>query len=118
VPSERPPAFSVSVREEDGRTVVAPCGEIDLTTSDHVRAALASASGPLRVLDLREVSFLDTSGLRIIIEYQRLAESDGHGFAVVAGPPAVQRLFDIAGLTDRLEFLGGGEAPGRDGAGA
>jgi anti-anti-sigma factor len=50
------------------------------------------------LLDLREVGFMDTSGLRLVIEEQQRAASNGYRFAVVPGSRKVQRLFEIAGL--------------------
>ena len=59
------------MREEHGWVVVAPRGEIDLLTAPEVRDALVAAPGPRVALDLRGVGFLDTSGLRVILENDR-----------------------------------------------
>jgi anti-anti-sigma factor len=109
------PEFSVDVDAHPGAVVVAPRGDVDLATVGEVRAACEAADGPL-VLDLRRVKFLDTSGLRLVLELQRRAESRGTGFAVVQGAPRVQRLFEIAGLTHRLRFVGAPEEALADGA--
>jgi anti-anti-sigma factor len=54
------------------------------------------------VLDLREVSFMDSAGLRLVLEASRA----GASFAVVRGPREVQRLFDLVGLDEgRLTML-------------
>jgi len=50
-------------------------------------------------LDLRDVGFMDTSGLRLVIEEQQRAAAGRYRFAVVPGPRKVQRLFEIAGFT-------------------
>ena len=100
--------FSVSRRRAGDAIVVAPVGEIDLATIDaleaEVRAALAE-DGPL-VLDLREVTFIDSAGLRLVIETSR----DASAFSVVRGPREVQRLFGLVGLEERLQMLD--EPPG------
>jgi anti-sigma B factor antagonist len=98
------PDFSVDVRRHPGAVVVAPRGDVDMATVEHVRAACEASGGRL-VLDLRGVEFLDTSGLNLILEQQRLADADGFSFTVVRGPRHVQRLFDITGLNHRLHFV-------------
>ena len=75
-----------------------------MATVEQVRA-VCEASGGRLVLDLRGVEFLDTSGLNLILEQQRLADADGFSFTVVQGPEHVQRLFEIAGLNHRLHFV-------------
>jgi anti-anti-sigma factor len=74
-------------------------GDIDLSTLAKATAALDGARAGARslVLDLREVDFMDTSGLRLIIEEQRRAAATGYRFAVIRGS-RVHRLFEIAGL--------------------
>ena len=75
-------------------------GDIDLSTLARAVAALdeARAGAGLLVLDLREVGFMDTSGLRLVIEEQQRAAEGGYRFAVVPGPSRVHRLFEIGGL--------------------
>ena len=51
-------------------------------------------------LDLAALQFLDTSGLRLILETAEAARRDGFAFTVLPGIPAVQRLFDVAGVTE------------------
>jgi anti-sigma B factor antagonist len=91
-------------RAEPPAVVVSPRGDIDLSTLVKAAAALdaarpaAGAAGAL-ILDLRDVGFMDTSGLRLIIEEQQRAAEGGYRFALVRGSSRVQRLFDIAGLT-------------------
>ena len=86
-------------REGDA-AVVSARGDIDLSTLAKVTAALDGARSGVHtlILDLREVGFMDTSGLRLVIEEQRRAAQGGYRFAVVRGPSRVQRLFEIAGL--------------------
>jgi len=73
---------------------------VDLTTFRAVESALDAAreGATVLVLDLREVDFMDTSGLRLVISEQQRAETDGYRFVVVPGSGKVQRLFEIAGF--------------------
>ena len=84
--------------------IVAPRGELDLGSADELRAALrrhAVVHARDIVLDLSEVSFLDSSGLSLVMEEHQRCGRDGCDFRLVPGPDAVQRVFEITGL-DRL----------------
>ena len=95
--------FSVSRRRVGDAIVVAPAGEIDLATVDDLQAAVDAAAGESEqvVLDLREVTFIDSAGLRLVLQNSRVIA----GFGVVRGPREVQRVFDLVGLEDRLTML-------------
>jgi anti-anti-sigma factor len=96
------------VTERDGSQVrIAPRGEIDLATVDRVREAIdrEQDDASVVVMDLREVGFLDTSGLRLVLSTAGRAASDGFELRVVRGPRAVQRVFEVAGLDTRLPFV-------------
>lgn len=87
--------------------VVAPRGELDLYSVQEVRAALAERPDgcELVVLDLRGLSFFDTSGIRLVVETLQTLDAAGVRFALLRGEPQVQRLFALAGLDDRLPFF-------------
>jgi anti-anti-sigma factor len=95
--------FSVSRRRVGDAIVVAPAGEIDLATIDDLQAAVDAAAGESEqvVLDLRDVTFIDSAGLRLVLQSSRAIA----GFGVVRGPLEVQRVFDLVGLDDRLTML-------------
>ena len=95
------------MRAEGSAEIVAVRGEIDLATADAVRADLRRAferSGNV-VLDLREVEFMDTQGLAVVIETQQTSAADGTRFAITRAPEHVHRLFDMIGLTPRLTIV-------------
>jgi anti-sigma B factor antagonist len=95
------------VHAEGSAEIVVVRGEIDLATADAVRADLRAAlerSGNV-VLDLREVTFMDTQGLAVVIETQQSSAEDGTRFAITRAPDHVHRLFDMIGLTPRLTIV-------------
>ncbi len=100
--------FSVSVHVEGPVEIVAVRGEVDIATADAVRADLLAAldRSPNVVLDLREVGFMDTQGLAVVIEAERMAaEDDERRFAITRAPDHVHRLFEMIGLTQRLKVV-------------
>ena len=105
--SRNSPAFGVRAQAVERAHVVAPRGELDLFTVDELKAVLTER--PERcdavVLDLRGLTFFDTSGMRLVVE--TLHELDGSGvrFALVRGGTDVQRLFTLARLDERLPFF-------------
>jgi anti-sigma B factor antagonist len=105
--SPRTPAFGVRAQALERAHVVAPRGELDLFTAEAVEEALRARddSCEVVVLDLRAVTFLDTSGMRLVVEAVHELERAGVRFAVLRGGPEVQRLFVLARLDDRLPFF-------------
>src|SRR5215217_7272675 len=103
-------AFRCELEPERERVRVRPIGEIDMATipvvEAHLRELTASGFNQL-TLDLRAVCFLDSSGLRMILEWDARSRADGFAFSLVAGPPTVQRLFDLTDTTARLPFIDG-----------
>jgi anti-sigma B factor antagonist len=102
-----PGNFDAASHREGATLVVAPRGEIDLATVDIVKGAV---EGELRpgdelVLDLRGVEFMDTSGLRYVLELAQRSSREEFVLRVIRGPRAVQRVFEISGVEGRLPFV-------------
>ena len=88
--------------------VVIAAGEIDLATSPQLRDALLApeVNSSSVVLDLREVTFIDSSGLGVIVGQQKRAQEREERFAVaVGGSLAVQRILDLSGLVKVLDIV-------------
>jgi anti-anti-sigma factor len=108
-PTQRPDfvPFDIEVHPERDSVRVCPCGDVDLATVGRVRERVdeLTAAGFARVvLDLREVTFLDSTGLRLLIELDREARVDGWELALIDGSTEVQRVFDVTGMRPRLPF--------------
>jgi anti-sigma B factor antagonist len=93
--------LSVSTRDEDGRTVVAATGEVDVYTAPVLDESLsvAVATGATRiVVDLAAVDFLDSTGLSVLVKaLKRVRDADG-SLDVVVTAERVAKVFRITGL--------------------
>src|SRR5919199_350532 len=104
MPDADGPAFGVTERRDGPALVVSVTGEVDLATAPEVKAAATDPGAQRLVLDLQQVGFMDTSGIRLVVELMRVESQGGAELHVVAGHQAVLRLFDMAGLTGRLRI--------------
>jgi anti-sigma B factor antagonist len=59
----------------------------------------------LIVVDLRQVAFMDSTGLHMVLRIQQAAHEAGRQFALIRGPDPVQRLFDLTGLAETLTIV-------------
>jgi anti-sigma B factor antagonist len=99
---------TVHTQAEDHAPVVVVSGEIDMATAPmlerELTAAMETHDGPV-VLDLRDVTFFDSSGLRVAIVAHRELMERGRRLAVVCDPDGhVRRTFTLAGLAGHLEL--------------
>ena len=78
-------------------------GELDLATGPDLETVLVAQTGPV-ALDLRELSFVDASGLRVLLEAEMRSRRNGKNLSFIAGP-AVRRLFEIADVPDPLTYI-------------
>jgi anti-sigma B factor antagonist len=96
-----PEAFSVRLERRGDAAVVVPTGELDLATAPALEASLNRAFAddvPRVVLDLRELEFIDSSGLRTLLTARRQADDAGKPFSLVAGHRGLERTLEIAGV--------------------
>jgi len=103
-----PEPFHCEVDPHRGAVHVRPVGELDLATVPEVDAQLnelQTAGFKQLTLDLGRVCFLDLTGLRMILEWDARSRADGFAFKLIPGSPTVQRLFDLTGTRERLDFL-------------
>lgn len=106
----------------DGLVLAELHGEIDLATAHHLRSwldALAALAAPAYVVDLRPVSFVDSTGLNLLLRLRRRVLERGGSFAVLCAP-ATRRLLRAHGTLDILspaatweEATGSRLTPGR-----
>ena len=100
--------LDVQSEDRNGLVHVALRGELDLSTVGKVQEELqrVEASSPrVVVLDLSKLTFLDSTGLRCLVTADERARDEGRRVVIVRGPEAVQRVFSITRLEDRLEMV-------------
>jgi anti-anti-sigma factor len=101
--------FTCDVVQEDGHVALILAGELDIASAPALEARFAEAvaTGSSRVvIDLRRLEFVDSTGLRLLlVQGTRDGAADGELLVeLVPGPPVVQRVFELAGVADRLRF--------------
>jgi anti-sigma B factor antagonist len=100
--------LEVKTEDRNGLVHVALVGELDLSTVAKVQAELrrVEAEAPATVVvDLSKLTFLDSTGLRCIVTADERARDQGRRVVIVRGPDAVQRVFTITRLEERLEMV-------------
>jgi anti-sigma B factor antagonist len=102
-------AFTIETREEAGRLFVRPCGELDLATAPDLEQLVLGrlADRTAVVLDLRGLSFMDSSGVRVLVAAHARA-ADGGGELTVVRPErggAVDRILEVSGIEQALPLV-------------
>jgi anti-anti-sigma factor len=83
-------------------------GELDLLSADPLRRCVAEAFDGgvgVVVLDLSNVQFIDSSGVRAILAANAAAAADGRRVRLVRGPAPVDRVFALLGVQEQLEWI-------------
>jgi anti-anti-sigma factor len=100
--------LEVTTQDSGGQVTISLKGELDLSSVGKVQEELrrVEAEGPsVLVLDLSNLTFLDSTGLRTVVTADERARENGRRLVVVRGPDAVQRVFAITRLEERLEMV-------------
>jgi anti-sigma B factor antagonist len=91
--------------EPDSTQRVTLSGEFDISTASSLRHSLYDDAPSDEVIgDLSEVTFMDSSGLRALLEVRAKLEADGRRLVLENIPDQVRRLFEVAGITDLFEI--------------
>lgn len=101
--------FGIAVKDSGDSPVLVAKGEIDVATAPALRDRLYElcATGRIVVVDLREVSFLDSSALGVLVGARRRCRESGGDLRLVIDTPRVRRLFDITGLNTVFDIVDG-----------
>jgi anti-sigma B factor antagonist len=101
-------SFSVDVVEEAGATVAHVRGEVDLLTCGLLRDAIEPYLGPAQtvVLDLSEVTFMDSQMLNLLVQARGRLTEDGGSLVLRNPSTAARRLLTTAEMSDLLDEEG------------
>jgi len=101
--------FDLQITERSYGLDAALTGEIDLSTVEEIESRLHETKNgdDARTisLDLRGVSFLDSSGLRLVLRLHQEMKDTGRRLVVIQGPRRVARVFELSGVEDKLEIV-------------
>jgi anti-sigma B factor antagonist len=104
---DRDREFHLAVHAVDGGTVLVVSGDLDLASAPRLSwavARLADEPGPV-VLDLRDIAFVDSSGVSALLDVERLVEEKRRRLALLQPAGAVTRLLDLVELRARFHEL-------------
>ncbi len=105
-----------SAAEPGGSPTLRMVGEVDIQTSpilqEHLSRVLDEGSTSV-VIDLQEVTFLDSTGLSVLIAGLKRCQSAGGDIRLVSPRPNVRRVLDITGLSDVFHLESSEEGGGR-----
>ena len=103
------PDFSLRFRRVLTHVVVDVVGELDALTAPQLRRRLddlIEEQGNLHVaVDLGATTFVDSTGLTVLVDAAARLEAKGGTFTVLAPAPTTLRLLAVAGLLDRLDVV-------------
>ena len=99
--------FDIAVQEDENSAQVSLSGEVDLAAVEAIETTLAPLEDRYRslILDLRGVTFLDSTGLRAIVSADARARKSGLDLKIVRGPEPVQKILYLAGLDKILPLV-------------
>jgi anti-sigma B factor antagonist len=101
-------SFSIERLDDTVQVHLKLRGDLDLYTSPELDDALVAIEGekwPTIVLDMRELNFIDSMALRLVMRTQARAEQDGRRMVVIRGPEFLDRVLELSGLGGHLEVL-------------
>lgn len=110
-----PGGLSISSVQDGGTVRITLEGEMDLASATAVEDGLraAEASSPTRVVvDLSQLAFIDSTGLRLLLQADARARQQGYELVLRPGEASVQRVFEITGALDVLRFEDSSEGQG------
>jgi anti-anti-sigma factor len=97
--------LQIDVRREGGRAILKLEGELDMASAE-LLAQLADGeelrSEAMLVLDLQQLRFIDSTGLRAILTTLEHCRERGQEFAITPGSQQVQRLLSVTGVAEHL----------------
>jgi anti-sigma B factor antagonist len=99
------PEFGAKVDARDSVTYIELLGELDLSCEGRFGKAVDTVRSGRLVLDLRRLTFIDSTGLRLIIRTWERSRADGFDLKIVGGEDQVAKIFQVTGLDNTLPIV-------------
>ncbi|HEV2998965.1 MAG TPA: STAS domain-containing protein [Solirubrobacteraceae bacterium] len=99
--------FHIDAERSGDAAVLRLRGELDVASASRLEQALADVTQDaprIVVVDLGGVEFMDSTGLRVVLSANERAQEAAQEFALVEGPPQVQRLLELTRARERLRI--------------
>ena len=100
--------LQIDIRTEESRAILSLDGELDMANAPLFESALDDAqlaNASTVVLDLQQLQFIDSTGLRIILATRERCRERGQEFAITPGSDQVQRLLSVTGVGEHLRTV-------------
>ena len=100
--------LELRTEQDQGAPRLVVSGELDLASAEQLDAQLKQLESPepdVIVLDLRELEFMDSTGLRTVIAADSRARERGARLVVVRAPEEVDRVFRLTRMDQHLELV-------------
>jgi anti-sigma B factor antagonist len=100
--------LEIAVSESGGVRLLRLTGELDLAGVDRFERLLTANQIPEAgtfVIDMRGLTFIDSSGLRALIIADQRVRAEGGRFIVVRGPDRVNEVLEMTGVAGRIELV-------------
>jgi anti-anti-sigma factor len=98
--------FALRVTENGQRPVVMLAGELDALTAPRLQAALREFSGEHVTLDLSDVTFMDSTAIRVLVAAHKKTFLSGGSIVLQGVQPASRKVMEITGLAGSMYFDG------------
>jgi anti-anti-sigma factor len=102
-----PGAFTMSSERRGDVHTIRPCGELDVATAGGVQRELErveATDARSIVVDLSGLTFMDSTGVRLVLSARARSRADANRLALLRGPAAVQRTLELCGVDGLLPF--------------
>ncbi len=103
--STGPGTFTARAEQRPEATVIVAEGDLDLVGAPALAAALPASGDAPVILDMAGVAFMDSSGLRAVLEARQVCLDAGRSFGVARPSDAVLRVLELVNLARELEVV-------------
>jgi anti-sigma B factor antagonist len=105
--TDGPPQFAIDVDVSSKLHTITLAGEMDMAGAPELAAVISGICANEQrtvVIDLRNLTFIDSSGLQALVRAHQDCLARGYELRVIPGPENVHRLFEITGMNETLPF--------------